>query len=292
MAETVRDTLAVSIHAPARGATPIRPLRAWTRALFQSTLPRGERPTRPGHLDVRVLGFNPRSREGSDPGPIGADATTTAFQSTLPRGERPLVGLGEDGEPVVSIHAPARGATGDRRGALLELSKFQSTLPRGERLETQVELCTAYCVSIHAPARGATQPRPAAGGPAARVSIHAPARGATQLHHKGLGLGLSFNPRSREGSDHDIADILITSQPFQSTLPRGERPAKASGRRTRSQVSIHAPARGATSPSLFDCAFTVSFNPRSREGSDPLRHNRIAEQKQFQSTLPRGERRR
>ena len=58
----------------------------------------------------RYMGFNSRSREGSD-----------ALHSTAPK----ILG--------VSIHAPARGATYLRVSTELH-EVFQFTLPRGERL--------------------------------------------------------------------------------------------------------------------------------------------------------------
>ena len=98
----------ISIHAPTRGAT--KALRS-TRCIdiFQSTLPRGERPDQ-GRLLIR----------------------TSEFQSTLPRGERRPADLGwytdhnfnprsHEGSDFfnnfcflqipISIHAPTRGAT-------------------------------------------------------------------------------------------------------------------------------------------------------------------------------------
>ena len=55
---------AVSIHAPAWGATARKILEA-SSDVFQSTLPRGERPVS-AEEDVPVIRFNPRSRVGSD----------------------------------------------------------------------------------------------------------------------------------------------------------------------------------------------------------------------------------
>ena len=77
---------------------------------------------------------------------------------------------------------------------------------------------------------------------------------------------------------------------FQSTLPRGERPlnifcvqlpqgisihAPARGATSKNlenggriKISIHAPARGATPPRIFFARCSYNFNPRSREGSD------------------------
>ena len=55
----------VSIHAPARGATLTLTAATQTFPVFQSTLPRGERPTLFASF-LSQYSFNPRSREGSD----------------------------------------------------------------------------------------------------------------------------------------------------------------------------------------------------------------------------------
>ena len=78
----------ISIHAPARGATPATSLILWRRS-----------------------DFNPRTREGCDARREAAVKNDAAFQSTHPRGVR----LGRDvyfvAFVLISIHAPARGAT-------------------------------------------------------------------------------------------------------------------------------------------------------------------------------------
>ena len=56
-------------------------------------------------------------------------------------------------------------------------------------------------------------------------------------------------------------------------------------------VSIHAPARGATHHLRSHRRCGRSFNPRSREGSDPQVDDGPLHFGRFQSTLPRGERR-
>ena len=100
------------------------------------------------------------------------------------------------------------------------------------------------------------------------VSIHAPARGATrglppQRRRKG-----SFNPRSRAGSDLESGGDAQRPAKFQSTLPRGERPMPKAPTGLFALVSIHAPARGATGLSGAGQSGKLSFNPRSRAGSD------------------------
>ena len=141
-------------------------------------------------------------------------------------------------------------------------------------------------VSIHAPARGATVPKSA---------CHSP-----QWFQSTLPRG---ERRNRKTGQRDKVK-------FQSTLPRGERPSM-SALKYRLEVSIHAPARGATTDSDQFYGLDM-FNPRSRAGSDPkaqacwpqarvsihapargaTRCKRSAViSSMFQSTLPRGERR-
>ena len=55
-------------------------------------------------------------------------------------------------------------------------------------------------------------------------------------------------------------------------------------------ISIHAPARGATLRLYKFHSIMMYFNPRSREGSDISRPERASQLFRFQSTLPRGER--
>ena len=56
------------------------------------------------------------------------------------------------------------------------------------------------------------------------------------------------------------------------------------------EISIHAPARGATIRNDDKPAPDLHFNPRSREGSDQITKMPVINVKRFQSTLPRGER--
>jgi len=160
------------------------------------------------------------------------------FQSTRPRGARPFH-YRQYNAMLVSIHAPAGGATekiylpsvrlcfnprargGRDRFIMRKLStgSFQSTRPRGARLKKFTCRVLDY------------------------VSIHAPAGGATSRLGKRVSR-LSFNPRARGGRDLSIgihADTLL----FQSTRPRGARP-RLPHKGIIPQVSIHAPAGGAT----------------------------------------------
>jgi len=122
-----RGSIAVSIHAPAGGAT-----------IFLLPL-------------IVACSFNPRARGGRDINPVKI-VVVVVFQSTRPRGARPLGGFGLF-IAYVSIHAPAGGATLEGRQSQRPAcfnprarggrdpvcsSKtcfvtFQSTRPRGAR---------------------------------------------------------------------------------------------------------------------------------------------------------------
>ena len=187
--------------------------------------------------------FNPRSREGSD-GASREDAhRLLEFQSTLPRRERPYKRFWRGSFKRFQSTLPRR----ERHQTWQQANGkpvFQSTLPRRER---QLFLALPFLllsISIHAPAKGATstfpQPpthqkisihAPAKGATMEaskktyyfEISIHAPAKGATIMEMPCLRLHRHFNPRSREGSD-PVPSLSRLDYPFQSTLPRRERP--------------------------------------------------------------------
>ena len=79
-------------------------------------------------------------------------------------------------------------------------------------------------------------------------------------------------------------------QLFQSTLPHGERHTFSGIFEYYGQVSIHAPARGATDAQIVERMHSHGFNPRSRTGSDDLYIAETVREREFQSTLPHGER--
>ena len=99
---------------------------------------------------------------------------------------------------------------------------FQSTLPRRERPRRRVLCIGRLAISIHAPAKGAT---------GAQCFVSAAAEFQSTLPR-----------RERQSSHHPLHNICI----FQSTLPRRERPAAARDYRAWVEISIHAPAKGAT----------------------------------------------
>ena len=209
-------------------------------------------------------GFNSRSRVGSDYACTGASMTAQ-----------------------VSIHAPAWGATHPRptprsraprfnsrsrvgsdltQDANCGIGMFQFTLPRGER-----------------PIQGRKRDKRACFNSRSRV-------GSDLVDGAGGGEVAGFNSRSRVGSDttssprpprnppfqftlprgerQTASPHPTAPRPFQFTLPRGERHQPPSRHRSPNQVSIHAPAWGATRRRSARRWWTARFNSRSRVGSD------------------------
>ena len=80
----------ISIHAPAWGATR-RGRLTWWCLIFQSTLPRGERPCM-ATSSIRTFGFQSTLPRGERPCMATSSIRTFGFQSTLPRGERQYQG--------------------------------------------------------------------------------------------------------------------------------------------------------------------------------------------------------
>ena len=190
--------LAISIHAPAKGATGAQCFVS-AAAEFQSTLPRRERQS--SHHPLHNI---------------------CIFQSTLPRRERPAAARDYRAWVEISIHAPAKGATYRAYSCPVSRS-FQSTLPRRERPPARSHDRRFPGISIHAPAKGATYHKRSCCRTGAfqstlpRRERHASITPSAIVRH--------FNPRSREGSDR--------------SLPQGSHAART--------ISIHAPAKGATS---------------------------------------------
>ena len=99
---------------------------------------------------------------------------------------------------------------------------------------------------------------------------------------------LSFNPRTRVGCDPCVPIVSAGFLRFQSTHPRGVRHQMKSRIHTGYNVSIHAPAWGATRSPAVASAWPLSFNPRTRVGCDERKRQFSRAAKMFQSTHPRG----
>ena len=188
--------------------------------LFQSTLPREERPDEFKSY-IENEHFNPRSHERSDHCSLYHLSVLQLFQSTLPREERPkaeninglfegisihaptrgatLSGAGIAGNIEISIHAPTRGATVDLYD-YYQKAEFQSTLPREERHFT----VSLPMVSFKFQSTLPREERP-----------------SVRLYK--MYTSVNFNPRSHERSDDGYTKQSAAIDKFQSTLPREER---------------------------------------------------------------------
>ena len=152
------------------------------KRLFQSTLPREERPVAitPTSSKRRISIHAPT--RGATSSQTNSSLTFTEFQSTLPREERQTYG-----DTVVDT-----------------IGSFQSTLPREERLNATK--CSRHCCNFNP----RSHERSDRVGRDARsfiflISIHAPTRGATFTVVNSVTGVSNFNPRSHERSDNVLA---------------------------------------------------------------------------------------
>ena len=145
--------------------------------------------------------------------------------------------------------------------------RFQFTRPRGARQKKARSALTVTRVSIHAPARGAT-----------------PSKIGRTVNRS------RFNSRAREGRD---ASLLARSAPAKPSFNSRAREGRDKFLLLLSfllQVSIHAPARGATRRACWRKSTRKCFNSRAREGRDPRPKKSDEHPTMFQFTRPRGAR--
>ena len=79
-----------------------------------------------------------------------------------------------------------------------------------------------------------------------KISIHAPTWGATLYDYSKISKLSDFNPRTHVGCDAPNFCALFHLLLFQSTHPRGVRPAFSHEKMKLFHISIHAPTWGAT----------------------------------------------
>ena len=196
----------------------------------------------PALISLMPICFDPRPREGGD----------------VARGAR------RRNRDRVSIHAPAKGAT---RGGFHARPRrgFRSTPPRRGRLIMLGSTSVSMPFRSTPPRRG----RPGPVRPPARLACFdpRPREGGDSLSRLRDAQVTGFDPRPREGGDIQRAFSIV-----------------------REGVSIHAPAKGATSTALYWGCMVLfrstpprrgrhprflsqlnraCFDPRPREGGDP-----------------------
>ena len=231
----------VSIHAPARGATKEKHYELNRQDCFNPRAREG-RDKSARSLTAAKECFNPRAREGRDLFE-GCFCGKKTFQSTRPRGARRRGAAGAAGSKRFNPRAREGRDTPRLRG-IAWWSAFQSTRPRGARRRSgRASGCLSQFQSTRP--RGARQPE------------------AVRLEEE-----QSFNPRAREGRDPPSACSVEGCLEFQSTRPRGARRERLLACARSLEVSIHAPARGATTEDSTIVENCQCFNPRAREGRD------------------------
>ncbi len=123
---------------------------------FQSTHPRGVRPTPTTPGTTYKFGFNPRTRVGCDQPLRLQEQHINSVSIHAPAWGATYNGTIVADSIVVSIHAPAWGATFYKGSLSATYDAFQSTHPRGVRPGIRRLTLCHHPVSIHAPAWGAT----------------------------------------------------------------------------------------------------------------------------------------
>ena len=190
--------------------------------------------------------------------------------------------------------------------------QFQSTPPRRGRPRCRVVSALRWEFQSTPPRRGRPQV-PGVSGRERGVSIHAPAKGATWSACASRPRASCFNPRPREGGDHIHGHFEAVFLGVSIHAPAKGATGQLARKIERYGVSIHAPAKGATPraawswpPAPFQStpprrgrrcprmglARGGCFNPRPREGGDPLVLHYERDGFAFQSTPPRRGRRR
>ena len=250
MSLNLNDSKAISIHAPARGATDF-PRHSCRRshAISIHAPARGATKRRPVKFTFPD-DFNPRSREGSDQIQREAWDYGEDFNPRSREGSDVLTMQQFPAIFSISIHAPARGATIKPISSISSLS-----------------------ISIHAPARGATISRPGILR-SQHISIHAPARGATKIpgHKDGCPVFQSTLPRGERQDKNpvDTLKILISIH-----APARGATSRQGPHRRLICISIHAPARGATLLPEHSSAVSGTFQstlPRGERHKSRLRY--------------------
>ncbi len=195
---------------------------------------------------------------------------------------------GSGASPQVSIHAPAWGATFRFCESSSATRLFQSTRPRGARRYNPRPATWETQFQSTRP-RGARQFRMTADQLWSAVSIHAPAWGATAGIALDDGASGRFNPRARVGRDHSSRPWPPRYRRFNPRARVGRDTEKYASAIALADVSIHAPAWGAT--------FSLRSNDRQAGVSihapawGATRGKVIyLEDTKFQSTRPRGAR--
>ncbi len=167
---------------------------------------------------------------------------------------------------AVSIHAPARGATDDVN-YLCAHRLFQSTHPRGVRRGCKIH--KYVCFSFQSTHPRGVRHSIALKGPTNNGFQSTHPRGVRQYRTMMMTKLLSFNPRTREGCDTQQGTTALDGQRFNPRTREGCDP-NFFATFFQKNVSIHAPARGATRSRCICGAPSSRFQSTHPRGVRPL----------------------
>ncbi len=215
-------------------------------AQFQSTPPARGATRRKSRHPRRLAVSIHAPREGSDRGTTSPLLEANLFQSTPPARGATHSHSRIFSASAVSIHAPREGSDaylyGDNGG---DSYGFNPRPPRGERLMAHFTTTPQRLFQSTPPARGATTP--AGDNSASRMfQSTPPARGATCARRSRRGFFRGFNPRPPRGERHSAGPCGQASTQVSIHAPARGATVVAAGVDEFWRVSIHAPARGAT----------------------------------------------
>ena len=175
---------------------------------------------------------------------MGYPARKMIFQSTLPRGERHLGVRMVPGNRRISIHAPTGGSDDSE---ILLYDQIVNFNPRSHEGSDERKIRYRYRMDDF-------NPRSHEGSDDSEILLYDQIVNFNPRSHEGSDERKiryryrmdDFNPRSHEGSDAVYLTSGFYCIQFQPTLPRGERPELGGWIVNSTQISTHAPTRGAT----------------------------------------------
>ena len=204
----------LSIHAPARGATPhAKAYRPSSPRTFNPRTRAGCDFRRQPHDFFLPVSFNPRTRAGCDGGRSTSRRRRSSFNPRTRAGCDSSRASERRSKATFNPRTRAGCDRSSRSCSRAQRRYFQSTHPRGVRPVGRL-LCilNRLILSIHAPARGATRTPACRYSTGTALSIHAPARGATPFSAVwDPRAGRAFNPRTRAGCDSMILASMSRS---------------------------------------------------------------------------------
>ncbi len=202
------------------GSDETAPFHTAAQLVFQSTLPRRERPDNTSVPRIHPHHFNPRSREGSD------------------------IRSGRGGQAVAHFNPRSREGSDAYSSAFWRVITNFNPRSREGSDNSSSHSCRQI-KNFNPRSREGSDGDQAVFTPVSVISIHAPVKGATRHAGRRCCRTGYFNPRSREGSDGYMTGITQNVGISIHAPVKGATETVAAGSPAL-VISIHAPVKGAT----------------------------------------------